>query len=147
MENTKPITFVTSYRGARGYPNGLYEGKTRDVVIAGVSIPDAWEKGGQHTVLSEVAHRAYDYSGKVMQDFLPRIDEMIVYLGKDGAGAAFHHVRDLMKQNGKRKIRMVACDCGYDSKRKFLTRHNLGVIWSECGGRTTLADMVKRRLE
>jgi len=161
-ENTKrPITYVMTYRGVEDYNLGLHEGKNgRDVVIAGDEIPPAnydvtYKRGvltskkylyGESFASDSETSKIFKKSEDECSNFLDRIDEMYVYLGAKGAGPGFDYIRNVMKKNGKAKISIVACDCGFREKADFAIKNQLPIIWSDCGGRKTLSGLVKKAL-
>jgi hypothetical protein len=157
----KPITYVMTYRGVEDYDFGLHEGKNgRDVLIAGEEIPpanyDVTYKGrvevgrkylyGESEVSEEKASEVFKESEDKRSSLIDKIDEMYVYLGAKGAGPGFDYIRDVMKKNGKAKISIVACDCGFREKADFAIKNQLPIIWSDCGGRRTLSGLVKKAL-
>lgn len=160
-DTKKPITYVMTYRGVEGYEFGLHEGKNgRDVLIAGEEIPPAnydvtYKRGveigrkylyGEREVSEEKASEIFKESEDKRSSLIERIDEMYVYLGAKGAGPGFDYIRNIMKKNGKTKISIVACDCGFREKADFAIKNQLPIIWSDCGGRNTLSGLVKKAL-
>tara|TARA_Y100000310_G_scaffold172918_1_gene173023 strand:- start:160 stop:675 length:516 start_codon:yes stop_codon:yes gene_type:complete len=144
--NPKPVTYVTTYRGVRGFPKGMHEGVSRDVVIAGTEIPSRGSIGGYNFVPAALAEQGYNEAERVMEDFTGRIDQMFVYLGANGAGPGFEYIRGIMDEGNGGHVCIVACDCGAYEKERFADNRGLGLIWSECGGQDTLARIVRDTL-
>ena len=149
----KPITYVATYRGVNGFSNGFYEGLERDVIIAGAEIPGlemclrtGETFGGQSFASEEQAKSAYESAENKRKNFAERIDRMYFYLGAKGAGPGFEYVKDIMQQEGRSDIRLVACDCDASKKQQFAMGNWLPIVWADCGGRKTLGSIVEKEL-
>lgn len=153
----KPITCIMSYRGVEDYELGFYKGKNRDVLIVGAEIPGQWTGRaeeynnalvtlGTGTVSKERAGEVYKKAIGEINNELSRINEAYVYLGKDGAGSGFEQIKKLMKQNKDFTVILVACDCAAGEKVQFAKKYGLDLIWSECGGRKALRNIVRNLL-
>ena len=142
--NNKPITYVTTYRGVRGHSPGLYQGKNRDVLIAGEDFSNTRSIRKISTDQAKSTLSCADHS---IRELLPRIDEMYVYLGASGASPGFEYIKKHLDGNGNKKIKIVACDCDTSSKQRFAEQNNLPIIWAECGWMDTLEEIVKSTLE
>lgn len=141
--NGKPVTYVTTYRGVRNHKPGLYVGKNRDVLITGGEF-NSMEK--YRSIPKDVAESAFQGADHSIRDILPRIDEMVVYLGKNGTGPGFNYIKESMDKKGIENIKIVACDCGKNEKINFSKKHSLPITWSECGGMDTLESIVHNLL-
>ena len=73
---------------------------------------------------------------------IPNIDSAYVYVGVAAMNGAMELIRGL--QAAGKKVTMVACDCDEETKSQFADDLGIKVIWSECGGRTTCADLVRQ---
>lgn len=135
----KPVTAVVTYRGVPGYAPGLYTGRERDMAVLG---GDERETYLTTTISEEAAERTLGEARVKMEELLGRVDEMFVYLGKRGAGAALDYVLEERKKGADIKIAVVACDCDERAKRIFAKTYALPVIWSSCGGERSLKMLV-----
>jgi len=144
MENQKPVTYITTYRGVRKHTPGLYEGNSRDVLITG---GDFNRMDKYRTIPKDVAKGAFQSADHSIRDIQPRIDEMFVYLGADGAGPGFDYIKESIKGNESINTKIVACNCGSSRKKEFAKTHKIPIIWAECGGMDTLERIVRNSLK
>ena len=160
----RPITYVMTYRGVEGFRQGIHNGNSRDVLIAGDEIPGLETAlvtkplqgggrirgeeviGGTDYASAEDAEHAYRNAAEHMQHFMDRIDRIYVYLGAQGAGPGFQWVREMLAREPRPGISLVACDCDKQKKTDFAASNGLGIIWADCGGRKTLARIVNETL-
>ena len=154
----KPLTCVVTYRGVNNFPIGLYEGKTRDVLVTGAVIPPhefdvnrygevTKDYGGVNKVSGEAACAILQKATTGFESEICRVDELFVYVGaKGGAGAAFEYIKEHMQGNRSRNIGIVACDCDKEYKLTIASMIGAPITWSECGGRDTLERIVYRAL-
>jgi hypothetical protein len=147
----KPMTYVMTYRGVTGYEKGVYHGKNRSVFVTDDRVSGLItdirgnEYGGIGTMSEGMAENSYREAEETMKELEKKIDRIYVYLGKDGVGPGFEYAKKL-SGNGA-EVKLVACDCGEEEKRRFAKRHGMQIIWAECGGKETLREIVERELQ
>ncbi len=142
----KPITLVTTFERVEGYKRGLHHGRDRDVLIAGNYIgtsPDSF-------LFEKDVNQAYRETFDYLRYFTgtPRLDAALVYMGRPGVFGTtpgFEYVREL-KEGMQLDVKLVACECSAENKKKFAFRQELQIIWAECGGYRTLGQLVNELL-
>jgi len=149
----KPITHILSYRGVEDFPTGYHSGRNRDVVVTGIPIPGPSNPLGFRTVPALLAEINFftaerELGDNLAMEELARIDEVIVYLGADGARPGYDYVTsEISKNESGKTIRLATCGCGSREKEDFAREHGLELLRVECGGRRALGQMARKRLE
>jgi len=72
------------------------------------------------------------------------VKRVYFYVGSYAKDKALQIARNLAGQ--KNKLTLVACDCYSEDKQKVANSLNVPIIWSDCGGRRTLGDIVTKEL-
>lgn len=95
---------------------------------------------GYSRVAAENVDRVHDEIGILwgqLQEILPSLDHVVVYVGSSGSECAIA----LAAQLPASKVTFVACDCGLPFKEILIQTAGLltaGRVLCECGGRRTL---------
>lgn len=138
----KPITLVTTCERVESYKRGLHYGRDRDVLIAGESVGTSPDSFLYEKDVNQAYWGTFDYLRYFT--LTSRLDTALVYLGKPGVFGTtpcFEYVREL-KEGMQLDVKLVACECGAENKKKFAVRQELQIIWAECGGYSTLKQIV-----
>lgn len=131
-------TIVITYNSVRNHPSGTYEGKNGPVVIYSHENTRTWGEDEAESKLSQIMHGLY---GRLdSQD----VEQIYLYVGLYAKEGALRAAKNLAS-NGAR-LSLVACDCDAGEKELVAKRLGVPIIWSECGGRNALADIVERAL-
>ena len=143
----KPITLVTTCERVEDYKRGLHLGRNRDVLIVGDSVGTSPDSFLFEKDVNQAYWKTFDYLRYFT--LTPRLDAALVYLGKPGVFGAtpgFEYVRELKERMPELDVKLVACGCGAENKKKFAVRQGLQIIWSGCDGYRTLGQLVNELL-
>jgi len=133
----KKATVVITYNSVRGYPAGTYNGKNGPVIVYSNDNTETWEDLAEQK-LGSVMHGIF---GRINPE---DIGQVYLYVGLHARGGALRAARILSGQGNK--LTLVACDCDASEKQAAARRLGVPLIWSGCGGRRTLGEIVERAL-
>ncbi|MBS3076601.1 hypothetical protein J4481_02575 [Candidatus Pacearchaeota archaeon] len=130
----KKATIVITYNSVENFPAGTYEGKNGPVIIYSNDNTYTWSREAENK-LGQVLHQIY---GKTDEKDVGKVYLYVGSYAKEGALRAARKYSDAGKN-----LTLVACSC--DSGLKERTAQEIGapIIWSECGGRRKLSEIVK----
>ena len=131
----KKTHLVLTYNNVEKYPAGVYQGKKNKVIV---HSQDKRYYNESPKKLSELLHSIY---GQVNME---KIDNAVVYAGLNALEGALNVASGLV-HDGK-SVKVVACSCQGEQKRRFSRDRNVEINWCECGGEDTLGEMVKSLL-
>jgi hypothetical protein len=143
MENTQQntadrrATVVITYNSVRDFPAGTYEGKSGPVIIHSHDNTSTWYDEAEGK-LGSIMHGIF---GRVTPE---DVKQVYIYAGLYAKNGALRAAERLAGEIGK--LTLVACDCDAGEKKAIANRLKAPVIWSECGGRRTLAEIVRKEL-
>lgn len=135
-------------------PEAGYAGRKSTVIITYndvINFPAGTYGDGDLVVYSS-DRRHYENSpealGRVLHSIHGRlnpedIDRIYVYAGLSAMDGALNVARSLADTG---KLTLVGCSCGDYKKSSFAQRHDVPLVWSECGGRSTLEHIARRTL-
>jgi hypothetical protein len=163
-DDDSPLTAVITYNTVAGFPPGLYKGPAGRVAVVSndkprpIVPPDIALGAMLGSIIGDpgmaTAYRAWsdkraasanrtlgDLLDLAAKDILPAAGSVFVYAGVnalDGALSAAGSLKDAGKD-----LALVACGCNASIKRDFAGRMGVPIVWSDCGGRRKLGDIVK----
>lgn len=126
---------VVSYSVIPGIPVGRHELCNTIVYSTNYRPPNARRRWTSPNVIELELQLEMDIYNK-------DIVEAYVYLSVAMMNGAMDLIRAL-RRAGK-KVRMVACDCEHEIKQRFAEDLDLRWIKSECGGRETCAELIRK---
>jgi len=133
----KRATVVITYNSVRDFPAGTYEGKSGPVIVYSHDNTRTWDEEAE-SKLGQIMHGIF---GRITPEDIKQVYMYVGLYAKDGALRA---AEGLAKDIGK--LTLVACDCESGEKQATADRLGAPIIWSECGGRRTLAEIVRKEL-
>jgi hypothetical protein len=140
VEKTKQngkATVVITYNSVAGYPEGTYQGKEGPVVIYSNDNTSSWDEQAENK-LGNVMHGIY---GRITPE---DVGQVYLYVGLHARNGALRAAESLAGKGNK--LTLVACDCRASQKKETAERLNVPIIWSDCGGRRTLQNIVENAL-
>lgn len=141
------IAVVTYNRVGEGqYDNGIVEGQSVTLFIAQNGHKSKWaaHPDGRSSEKEETRMHVARSVAKMVN--LADMDHVYVYVGSNGGEAAISETRELPAE----KVTYVMCSCNWGCKKNMIARFGhtgAQVIECECGGRETLAMIVKDLLK
>lgn len=136
-ETNGKATVIITYNSVNDYPAGTYQGKHGPVVIYSNDNSETWDDRAEG-MLSSVLHGIY---GRVNPE---DVGKVYLYVGLHARRGALRAAESF--SHGGNNLTVVACNCDSEIKSETATRLNAPIIWSECGGRRTLKEIVKKEL-
>lgn len=133
MDNRKKPIIVATYNFIDDYPDGIYNGRNRKVVVHSSGL---YIKGVD----------------KMLEEATPKkVEKVYYYFGRNFSQVRADFARKLVRAGNK--LTIVACGCNQPymgwlrEDLEQLGRVYIPFIWSECGGTQTLSEIVRRELE
>lgn len=134
---------LVTYNQMHGVPLGRYEkgrviaysgdyGRAKYMTLVPTPIDDQQRTDAERTVRQLQTDIEAD---------IANIEEAYIYVGAAAMDGAMQLIRSL--QDAGKKVHMVACDCMEADKVAFAIMLDITeVMWCECGGRETCAQLV-----
>ncbi|HLD54947.1 MAG TPA: hypothetical protein VJB35_01680 [Candidatus Nanoarchaeia archaeon] len=140
MENqtTDKATLVITYNSVENYEAGTYKGKNGPLVIYSHDNTRTWGSEEADNKLGQILHGLYNRINP--ED----VEKIYLYVGRYAKDNALRAAQRMAGQGNK--LTLVACDCDNREKREVAKEIGVPIIWSECGGRRTLEEIVKKVL-
>ncbi len=136
-----PKRLLVTYNAMDGIPTGRHE--VGNVIVYSGDY-GRQKYAGVPGIPPEQAREAEAKVAELRQDIavdVDNIDEAWVYVGQAAMGGAVELIRDLQRMG--KKIHMIACDCDKTAKENLAASLRIiKIIWCECGGRFTCAELV-----
>ena len=138
----KQIAIVTYNRIGRGtaFESGWHEENGRRVLLLQNTKGEGSKGSGQLT--SDARHEQIGLLWKEIQQALPELDLVVIYVGANGSQRAI----TLAAQLPASKVIFVGCDCGIPTKNELIRAAGLEDaqrLLCECGGHLTLECMYR----
>jgi hypothetical protein len=131
--NGRKKAVVITYNSVNDFPDGKYKGNDWDVTVHSNDNTRTWGRESAPGMLDSIIHKLH---GEV------KADKVYLYAGLYAMDGALHAASHLARQGIDLSI--VACYCDWERKKSAAKQMGVELIQSECGGRRTLSDIVKK---
>jgi len=144
-EQPKKASLILTYGGVSGYPSGFYEGKDGPVIVqSGQSIYDN-PSGSSNEYFEKIFSRIYHTLSVYGKANKSEMGMAYLYIGLSMHDKEAINAIKKYTDTGK-DLSLVACECHKYEKEKIAKKLNVPIIWSECGGREALKNILENLL-
>jgi hypothetical protein len=137
MNKDKRATVVITYNSVKDFPAGTYEGKNGPVIVYSHDNTSTWDDEAE-SKLGQIMHGVF---GRISPE---DVKQVYLYVGLYAKNGALRAAERLSKDVGK--LTLVACDCDSQEKQGKAKKLGVPLIWSECGGRRKLSEIVRESI-
>jgi len=137
------IAIITYNRiGEGGYRNGRFVCDDKEIFIAQNGHRSKWAAGGGSDEEKRKT-RSRAAASVAKQVTLSDMNHIYLYVGATGGEEAIRQTAGILAE----KITYVMCNCSSEKKRRMIKEFgnkDAKIVWCECGGRKTLAQIIKQ---
>ena len=148
MRNKKgksKTTVLISYNSVKGFKSGWHANKK--LYICANDIGRGKDTGRGSTEVEKAGSVMHSISGSYYNGSVPveKVEHYYVYAGLNAMNQAVYMATSLKKESSA-PVTVVACNCSSSQKRQILSANNIDIIWSGCGGETTMGRIAQEML-